>query len=79
MTKKLWSGRFSAETDARVEHFTESISFDSRLFEQDIRGSMARARMLAHVGLITNDGYLRDDSESRPRSTRPISITWAIG
>ena len=42
------------DTDPRVEAFTESISFDSRLYEVDIRGSKAHATMLASVGLITD-------------------------
>ena len=49
---KPWGGRFSQETDRRVEEFTESISFDRRLFEHDIRGSIAHAQMLAQVGLM---------------------------
>lgn len=53
MSKKPWGGRFQGGTDRRVEEFTESISFDRRLFEHDIRGSLAHARMLAHVGLLT--------------------------
>lgn len=52
---KAWGGRFQQATDARVEAFTESVSFDGRLFEVDIRGSIAHAAMLAHVGLITSD------------------------
>ncbi|WP_077028118.1 argininosuccinate lyase [Fuerstiella marisgermanici] len=50
---KAWGGRFQQETDPRVESFTESISFDSRLFEVDVRGSIAHATMLASVGLIS--------------------------
>ena len=53
MSTKPWSGRFQGGTDHRVERFTESISFDRRLFEHDIRGSVAHSRMLQHVGLIT--------------------------
>ncbi len=53
MASKPWGGRFAGGTDRRVEEFTESISFDRRLFEHDVRGSTAHARMLAHVGLIT--------------------------
>jgi argininosuccinate lyase len=53
VASKPWGGRFAGGTDRRVEEFTESISFDRRLFEHDVRGSMAHARMLAHVGLIT--------------------------
>lgn len=36
---KAWGGRFSGETDRRVEEFTESISFDRRLYQEDIDGS----------------------------------------
>jgi argininosuccinate lyase len=50
---KAWGGRFADQTDRRVEAFTESISFDRRLFEHDIRGSIAHARMLQRVGLLT--------------------------
>lgn len=55
MTGKAWGGRFQEATDARVERFTESISFDARLADVDITGSQAHARMLAKVGLISND------------------------
>lgn len=50
---KAWGGRFQQDTDPRVEAFTESISFDSRLYEGDVRGSKAHATMLAAVGLIS--------------------------
>ena len=55
MASKPWGGRFGEKTDRRVEEFTESISFDRRLFEHDIRGSVAHAEMLASVNLITDD------------------------
>jgi argininosuccinate lyase len=44
---------FRKATDRRVERFTESISFDHRLFAHDVQGSVAHAQMLASVGLIT--------------------------
>jgi len=47
------SGVFDAGTDDRVQRFTESISFDSRLFRHDIAGSIAHADMLATRGIIT--------------------------
>src|SRR5688572_6950995 len=53
MSQKTWGGRFEGGTDARVEAFTESISFDRRLYRQEIRASQAHARMLAEVGLLT--------------------------
>src|SRR5271156_5466195 len=52
---KTWGGRFTGDTDSRVELFTESISFDQRLYRHDIRASQAHARMLAEVGLLTAD------------------------
>jgi argininosuccinate lyase len=50
---KPWGGRFSAPTDAFVEAFTASFAFDRRLYRQDIAGSIAHARMLARVGVLT--------------------------
>ncbi|MGE0608152.1 MAG: argininosuccinate lyase [Pirellulales bacterium] len=52
---KPWGGVFTEATDRRVEQFTESISFDRRLFAHDILGSIAHAQMLAKVGLLTVD------------------------
>ncbi len=53
MTEKPWGGVFDVATDRRVEEFTESVSFDRRLYAQDIQGSVAHAQMLARVGLLT--------------------------
>ncbi len=50
---KLWGGRFQAPTDSFVEAFTASVSFDQRLYEQDIRGSQAHANMLVDAGVLT--------------------------
>lgn len=55
MTQKTWGGRFTGQTDNRVEAFTESISFDRRLYREDVAASQAHARMLAEVGLLTAD------------------------
>jgi argininosuccinate lyase len=51
--EKPWGGRFTESTDAFVESFTASIGFDHRLYRYDIAGSIAHARMLAHVGIIS--------------------------
>ncbi len=53
MADKPWGGRFREETLKTVERFTASIGFDQRLYRQDIRGSVAHARMLAAVGVLT--------------------------
>jgi len=50
---KLWGGRFEKQTDEAVEAFTASIGVDARLWEVDIRGSIAHARMLGKVGVLT--------------------------
>jgi argininosuccinate lyase len=52
---KTWGGRFTSDTDNRVEAFTESISLDCRLYRHDIQASQAHARMLAEVGLLTGE------------------------
>jgi argininosuccinate lyase len=51
--KKPWSGRFTQKTSGAVESFTESISFDKKLWMHDIEGSIAHARMLAKQRIIT--------------------------
>ena len=53
MSEKMWGGRFAAGTDSLVEAFTASIQVDRRLYAEDIRGSMAHARMLGRVGVLT--------------------------
>ncbi len=50
--RKLWSGRFSEETDRLVEVFTASLPFDKRLYEHDIDGSITHCRMLGKQGII---------------------------
>ena len=49
---KLWGGRFSKATDTLVDDFNSSIRFDSRMYVQDIEGSMAHAEMLGRQGII---------------------------
>ncbi|MCX7770318.1 MAG: argininosuccinate lyase [Proteobacteria bacterium] len=51
--KKPWSGRFSKKTNKLVESFTESISFDKRLYEDDIEGSIAHVTMLKKQKILT--------------------------
>ena len=55
VAEKPWGGVFQQATDRRVEEFTESVSFDRRLYAHDIDGSIAHAQMLAKVGLIAAD------------------------
>ncbi|HSO05817.1 MAG TPA: argininosuccinate lyase [Pelomicrobium sp.] len=50
---KTWSGRFSEPVDELVKRFTASVAFDRRLAAYDIRGSLAHARMLHAVGILS--------------------------
>ena len=52
---QLWGGRFTKETDQLVYNFNASLSFDHKLYRQDIRGSLAHVAMLAKQGILTDD------------------------
>ena len=52
---KLWKGRFEKEADPKTNDFNSSISFDSRMFKEDIEGSIAHATMLGAQGIISAD------------------------
>ncbi len=59
---QLWGGRFTKETDQLVHRFNASITFDQRLYKQDIEGSIAHVKMLAKQGILTEterDGMVR--------------------
>ena len=53
--EKMWSGRFLKELDSVADDFNSSIHFDSRMYAQDIKGSMAHASMLAKQGIISEN------------------------
>ena len=55
--EKMWSGRFSKELDSIADDFNSSIHFDSRMYAQDIKGSLAHASMLAKQGIITESDF----------------------
>jgi len=70
---KMWDARFSKAENSRVNDFNSSISFDSRMFREDIEGSIAHATMLGKCGIIEQDEsdkivnalrQIRDDIES---------------
>ena len=52
---KLWGGRFKKGTDKLVNDFNSSIPFDSRMYKEDIEGSIAHASMLGEQGIIPKD------------------------
>ncbi len=66
--KKPWAGRFKEKTSRTVESFTESISFDRRLWRYDIMGSIAHAKMLGKQGIIPGS-----DSEKIVRGLEEIA------
>ena len=72
--EKLWGGRFTEATDALVERFTCSVDFDRRLYHYDIAGSIAHARMLAHVGVLT-----REESDAIVRGLEGIEAEIEAG
>lgn len=51
----MWEGRFKKELDSRTNDFNSSIRFDSRMYKQDLKGSMAHAKMLAKQGIIEQE------------------------
>ncbi|MBO5870333.1 MAG: argininosuccinate lyase [Clostridia bacterium] len=55
MAVKMWAGRTAGATDKLADDFNSSISFDSRMYRQDIKGSMAHAAMLGAKGIISQD------------------------
>jgi argininosuccinate lyase len=51
----MWSGRFTQDASTLLEKFNASIMFDQKLYREDIEGSIAHAKMLAHQGILTFD------------------------
>ena len=52
---KLWGGRFNKETDKAVDDFNSSISFDCKMYKEDIKGSIAHVTMLGKQGIIPRE------------------------
>ena len=57
--EKMWTGRTDGKVNKAADDFNSSISFDSRMYRQDISGSLAHAAMLCHQGIITEEDYSR--------------------
>jgi argininosuccinate lyase len=77
---KLWGGRFTEATDAFVQRFTASVAFDRRLFQQDIDGSAAHAKMLAKAGILTADevSQILDGLESIRQDIIDDNFEWSV-
>jgi len=56
---KLWGGRFQKNTDKKVDDFNSSIRFDKRMYRQDIKGSIAHAKMLGNQGIIPKEDSVK--------------------
>jgi argininosuccinate lyase len=80
-TEKPWGGRFTAPTDAFVEAFTASVTFDKRLYHYDIMGSIAHARMLAHVGVLSPDecAQIVAGLEAIEHDIHQGNFIWSVG
>ena len=52
---KLWQGRLGGDVDERLDRLNKSIGFDARMYKQDITGSIAHARMLGKIGVLTEE------------------------
>ena len=52
---KMWAGRFLKQLDSQADDFNSSIRFDSKMFKQDITGSLVHAEMLKKQGIISAD------------------------
>ncbi len=58
MKQKMWDGRFEEGSSELLEEFNASIFFDKELYREDIKGSLAHAKMLCAVGILTKDEFL---------------------
>lgn len=56
---KLWSGMYKEDTDELMDLFNSSVDIDSKLFEEDIQGSIAHCKMLLKVGLLKEDEFIK--------------------
>ena len=55
ISMKLWQGRLGGDVDERLDRLNKSIGFDARMYKQDITGSIAHARMLGKIGVLTEE------------------------
>ena len=78
--EKPWNGRFTEPTDQFVEAFTASVSFDRRLYRYDIQGSMAHAKMLNKVGILTTEEWqqIRDGLQQIQQQIEAGDFQWSI-
>ena len=78
---KPWGGRFTEPTDAFVEAFTASVGFDHRLYAHDIAGSIAHARMLAKIGVLTSEEFeaIVEGLQAIKEDIDKGDFSWSVG
>ena len=75
-----WAGRFSEPVSDLVKRYTASVDFDKRMWRQDIRGSLAHAKMLAKQGIISAQDFA-DIERGMAQVTQEIEagqLEWSI-
>ncbi|MGG5342417.1 argininosuccinate lyase [Enterococcus sp. AZ192] len=72
--KKLWGGRFEGKSEAWIDAFGASITFDQQLAQQDITGSLAHVKMLAKTGILT-----QDEAEQITNGLKTLQVKLAAG
>ncbi len=79
-TSKLWGGRFNEPTDSFVQRFTASVTFDQRMANEDIAGSLAHAAMLASAGVLNQDELeqIRSGLAQVQQEIEDGSFNWSI-
>ena len=80
-TNKPWGGRFTESTDAFVEEFTASVGFDQCMYAQDIAGSIAHAKMLAKIGVLSNEEVTQITTglQEIQQEIESGEFTWQVG
>ena len=79
-SSNMWNGRFTESTDAFVQAFTASVTFDQRLYRYDIDGSIAHAKMLKKVGILTKEerDSILDGLNTILQEIEDGSFTWSV-
>ncbi len=76
----MWKGRFQEKTDELLQRFSESVSFDQRLAEYDVRGSKAHARALHAAGILSREEFeaIVNGLDSIIEDIRSGRFTWQV-
>ena len=75
---QLWGGRFTKQTDQLVFDFNASITFDKRLFHEDVTGSIVHATMLAKQGILTEEERKSTEHWQLMRPRKTFTVSWRL-